>query len=364
MKVRDYYLARGQTVPDSGAVTWNLPQGLKIQDIRVVYSSTNGATSNTVGKITPGITKIEVLNGSDVLQSMSGRETQSLFFFNGHLDYGKLPYKVLSAAAGGTVIEEYPIMFGCYFRDPRYYCDTARYANPQIRLTHAMPISATAGFATGTTTVSIILRLIDSGAPPYGGFIMSKEVESWSTSASGDDATFLPLDWPYAGLMVAGVKTTAAVNTVFTNIKLLVNLGQSIPYDMAINDIVAMNYEQFGLAVEYFVPLSDTTFTWLSDLYQNTGAVFDIPGGTGKGIIASIAGESVTGTFVTGQAAGSMRVRVEGLCPHASVWLPFGDGDTPSDFLDPTQGVTDLRLLKTQASAAAAGTVVISQLRQ
>lgn len=364
MKLRDYYLARGQTVPDSGAVTWNLPQGLKIQDVRVIYSSTNGATSNTLGKIAPSVTKIEVLNGSDVLASLSGREAQSLFFFSGRNDYGKLPLKTLSAAAGAVVSEEFPILFGCYFRDPRMYLDTGRFANPQVRLTHSLPISATAGFATGTTTVSIILRIIDSGAPPYAGFMMNKEVESWVTGSSGDDATFLPLDWPYAAIMVQGLLTTVAPASVLTNIKLLVNLGQYIPYDMATGDILAMNFEQYGEAKEYFVPLSDTSFTWLSDIYSRAGAVFDVAGAVGKGNISSVTGESVVGTFTTGQAAGSMRVRVEGLAPHACFFLPFGDSDQPSDFLDPTQGVTDLRLLKTQGTAGADGRVVISQLRQ
>jgi hypothetical protein len=364
MKFRDYYLAKGQTVPDSGSVTWNLPSGLKIQDMRVIYSATNGATSNTVGKLCGMVSKLEVLNGSDVLTSLSGREAQALFAFKGRNNYGKLPNKALSAAAGATVTEEFPLLFGCSFRDPRFYLDTSRYSNPQIRLTHAFTISATAGFATGTVAVSIILRLIDNGAPAYAGFLMNKEVENWTTAASGDDTTYLPLDWPYAGILVGALKTTVAPDTILTNLKCQVNLGQWIPYDMAIDDLIAMNLEQYGAFEETFVPLSDTTFTWLSDLYQSAGAVFDIAGGTGKGNISSVTAESVVGTFTTGQAAGTMRVRVKGLCPHASFWLPFGSGDDPSDFLDPNQGVSDLRLIKTQGVSAAAGTVVISQLRQ
>jgi hypothetical protein len=363
-KYRDYYLAKNSSVGDSGSFTWNLPTGIKIQDIRVVYTSTNGATSNTVGKLCGMITKLEVLNGSDVLASLSGREAQALFAFNGKLDYGKLPMKVLNAGAGLKVTEEFPIIFGRYFRDPLYYLDTSKYQNPQIRLTHAMTISATAGFATGTTTVSIVLRIIDSGAPAYAGFLMNKEIQSWTTAASGDNATYLPLDYPYAAIMVQGLYTANTGPAVLTNFKLLVNLVQFIPYDMESSVAAAMNFEQFGEFKEYFVPLSDTTFTWLSDLYYNTGAVMDIAGATGKGNISSVTAESIVGTFTTGQGAGTMRVRAEGLCPHASFWLPFGDGDTPGDYLDPTQGINDLRLLTTQGVGSGDGRVVISQLRQ
>ena len=364
MKVRDYYLAKNQTVGDSGSFTWNIPTGLKIQDIRVIYTSTNGATSNTVGKLCGMVTKLEVLNGSDVLASLTGREAQALFCFNGHLDYGKFPWKSLTSAAGANLVEEFPILFGAYFRDPRFYLDTSRYANPQIRLTHAITISTTAGFATGTTLVSILLRIIDSAAPPYMGFFMNKELQSLSTAASGDDITYLPLDWPYAGLMVQALKTTVDPTTVFTNLKLLVNLGSFIPFDMLTTDVAAMNFEQFGEFKEYWVPLSDTTATFLADVYRNVGAVADIAGATGKALIASVTGESVVMNFTTAQGAGTMRARIEGLCPHASFWLPFGDGDTVADMLDPSQGISDLRLVKTQGVASADARVVSSQLRQ
>ena len=363
-RYRDYYLAKASSVGDSGSYTWALPIGIKIQDIRVIYRSTNGATSNTVGKLCGMVTKLEVLNGSDVLCSLSGREAQAMYAFNGRADYGKLPYKNLSAAAAAVVEEEFPLLFGRFFRDPNYYLDTSRYSSPQVRLTHAMTISATAGFATGTTTVSIILRIIDSGAAPYAGFMMNKEVEQWTTASSGDDPTYLPLDWPYAGIMVQGLYTGNAATAVLTNLKLLVNLGQMIPYDMTTQDVAAMNRDQIGAFDEWFVPLSDTTFTWLSDLYQDVGAWFDIAGATGKGNISSVTAESIVGTFTTGQGAGTMRIHAHGLCPHSSFWLPFGDGDTPADFLDPTQGITDLRLMKTQGVASGDGRVVLSQLRQ
>jgi hypothetical protein len=361
---RDFYLAQNSSVGDSGSFVWALPIGVKIQDIRVIYSSTNGATSNTLGKLNAMVTKVEVLNGSDILASLSGREAQALYAFNGRGDYGKLPPKTLTAAAAGVVTEEFPILFGRFFRDPNYYLDTSRYSSPQIRLTHAMTISATAGFATGTTQVTIILRIIDSGANPYAGFVMNKEVEQWTTLSSGIDPTYLPLDWPYLGIMVQGLYTGTAAPSVITNLEVMVNLGQYIPYNSPGTDIASMNQEQFGTFFETFVPLSDTTFTWLSDLYYKTGAVFDIAGATGKGNISSVTGESIVGTFTTGQGAGTMRVRAEGLCPHGSFWLPFGDGDTPADWLNPANGITDIRLLKTQGAASGDGRVVISQLRQ
>ena len=366
MKTRDYYFAKGQTVADSGVFTLTIPVGLKIQDIRVIIASTNGATSNTVGKLCGMVTKIEVLNGSDVLYSLSGREAQAYFAFNqltGPTGQARLPFKLLSSAAAVVVTEEFPVIFGRYFRDPLYYLDTSRYQNPVLRITYAMTISATAGFATGTTTISALARIIDADAPPYQGFVMAKEISSYTTAASGDNDTLLPLDWPYCGLLISALKTTIDPTTVLTNFKLLVNAGQYIPFDIASTDLRGHNWTQFGEFEEYWVPLSDTTATFLSDVYSQVGAWPDIAGATGKMNVSSVTAESVVVTFTTGQAAGSMRLRLRGLMPQASWFIPFGDGDDPTAYL-PVQGVSELRFKQTQAVAAGAATIVTQQLRQ
>lgn len=361
---RDYYLASSQSVTDSGSYTWQIPPGLKITDIDIVYSSTNGATSNTVGKICGMVSSIQVLNGSDVLASLSGTEAQAYFAFNGRSDNAKFPRKILTAAAAGVVYESFPLLFGRFYRDPLYYLDTSRYSSPQIRVNHAVTISATAGFATGTTTVTIILHLIDSNAPPYAGFMMVKELAQFQSSASGIYSQELPLDWPYAALMVQALKTTVDPTTILTNFKLTANYDGYIPYNNAAADVAAQNLHQYGRQFEEFVPLSDTTFTWLSDVYYKSSAWPAIAGATGKMNISSVTGESVVGTFTTGQAAGTMKVEVNGGCPQACFYLPIGDGDTPTDYLNPTQGINDLRLLLTQGVASAACTVVTAQLRQ
>ena len=365
MKVRDFYFAKAQSLPDSGVYTLPIPPGLKLQHLRVIIGATNGATSNTVGKLCGMVTKVEVVNGSDVIQSMSGRENQAFFAFNSTQvpGFGKLPAKTLTSGAGSVVSEEFPVLFGRYYLDPFYYLDTSRYQNCQLRVTYALTISATAGFATTTGTISVIGRIIDADAPTYQGFIMAKEVQSLTTAASGDDITILPLDWPYAEIMVQALKTTVAPETIFTNFKLLVNAGQYIPFDMTSTDFLTHNQQMFGRFSESWVPLSDTTATWLSDLYSRTGANFDIAGATGKGNVSSATAESIVVTFTTGQAAGTMSVNVQGLAPHACFMLPMGTGNDPADYLS-VSGVSDLRLVKTQGVSAAAAAVVIAQLRQ
>lgn len=363
MVLRDYYLAKNQTVADTATVTVQIPVGLKIQHIRVKYRATNGATSNTVAKLNGMVSKIEVVDGSDLLHSLSMQELQAFNCFHNF----QFPFKLISAAAAAVVQEEAVIEFGRFIGDPAFYLDTARTKNPQVRLTHALTISATAGFATGTGAIDVIARVIDSGAEKYAGYFMRKEQRSISTAASGDDAAILALDYPYSELLMQAKKTTILPDAIITNFKLLINAGQLTPFDMNATDLLADNIERFGMFEEEYVPLSDTAATFLSDLYYKTGAVFDIAGATGLGKISSVTAESIVAAMTTGQAAGTMRVKARGAAPHSCFYFPWLDPNVaPYDLttmFDASKGVSEMKLLSTQGTSAAVLNICSGQHR-
>jgi len=360
MKVRDTYFVKAQTLTDVGTVSIPILKGLKIQHLRVKLGATNGATSNTVGKICGMISKIEVVDGSDVLHSLSFRQEQAVNAFQNYF----FPRKELSAGLSVAIFEEAMVNFGMGFKDRHLYLDTSRFSNPQLKITYALTISATAGFATGTGALSVIARIIEDQAPPYAGFVMAKEVDSWATAASGDHTTLLALDYPYLALVVAALKTTVDPRTLITNFKLQRDAGSFIDYDLTSEDLLSDNIAMCGLFEEDFRPLNPgTTFAWLSDLYSKTEAWMGVPGATAKGTITTAVGEAIGGIMTTGETADLQTVKVRGAAPHASFYLPFGDGQTPEDALNPA-GLKELKLIKSQAVGAAAGTVVALQIRQ
>lgn len=359
MKVRDTYLTKAQTLTDTQTVTIPLIKGLKLQHLRVKYNATNGATSNTLGKLNGMVSKLEVVDGSDVLHSLSMRQEQALNFYANK----RLPNQILTAGAAAVVTEEGIINFGRFLGDRDFYLDTGRYSNPMLRLTHALTISATAGFATGTGALSVIGRVIEDGAPPYKGFVMSKEIKAWTTAASGDEPTVLPLDWPYLSLLVGALKTTILPDAILTNLKLQVDAGRFIPYDLTGTDLLAENLERYGRGWQDFRPLTDTAATWLGDIYYQTGAYAGRPGATSKLLISSVTAEQVIMVMTTGGTADANMITLDGYAPHSSFMLPFGDGVTPDDFFDP-RGIAELKLILSQGTVSAAGTIVVNQLRQ
>lgn len=357
MKTRDYLLVNAETLTDSQTFTKALDRNLKIQEVRCRYSATNGATSNTLAKINGMVSKLEVVDGSDVLHSLDGKECQANNFFR----HGCLPFQQLNSKAAGVVIEEFIINFGRFRGDREYYLDTSRFSNPKLSLTHALTISGTAGFATGTGALSVILKLIEDGAPPSRGFIQSQEVDAWTTLASGHHRTDLPLDFPYHSILVKDLETLIEPDVDLTNIKLNINSGRFIPIDLSTAIILADNISRFGKAQQRMNFLNDTAVTWLSDCYGRVSAWAGPAGTTSVAIVQTVIAEQVVLLMVTGGSASNF-INVSGHAPHSCLYLPFGDGRNPEDFY-PVQGVDSMELDITEGAAGGAGAVIVNQVR-
>lgn len=357
MKVRDAYLWNAQVLGDSGSLDVDLDTNLKIQHIALLFKATNGSTSNTVGKLKHWISKIEIVDGSDALCSLSGRE---VFAFNCYHNR-MAPFHDLSGGANVVITDGLIIEFGRFKGDREYYLDTSRYKNPKLRITWAYTVSTTAGIATGTGRVSAIARIIEDGALPYKGFFMRKEVDAFTSGTSGKHNTDLALDYPYSGLLVQALITTVEPDTVLTNYKLTRNTDQFIDFDRSGRELYGKALEEFGEFAQKFRPLADTAATWLSDLYFKTGGYMSKPGATSKGVATSVTAEQIVTATTTGGTADAQEDTLKGGGPAASLYLPFGDGRTPDDFLNPT-GLSSLKLIMDMAVAAACA-VCTEQLR-
>lgn len=362
MKVRDVYITKAQTLADAGSLTFPLNALGKIQHIRAKVGATNGATSNTVGKLVGLVSKVEVVDGSTVLASCSMLEWLGANCYNN----GVMPYRDDSAGAAVVINDEVVVTFGRFIGDREYYLDCSRYANPMLRITWAFTVSATAGIATGTGALSLLATTIEDQALPYKGFIMRKEVISFTTAASGDVQVTLPLDFPYMGIFVAALKTTIAPDTIITNFKLERNSDQYIDFNLTGRDAYAKNVESYGYFKQKMRPLQDTSAVWLGDLYFQTGAYMSRPGATSKSVTTTVAAESVTTAATTGGTADSQEITLEGGAPGAACYFPFHWGDPylppqPDDFLNPS-GLGELKLILTQGVVSGAATVVVEQL--
>lgn len=352
MKTRDVYLLNGYAVKDSDTVTVDLTKGMKVLYFIIRYSNTNGGTSNTVGRLNGMVSKLALIDGSDVKHSLSMREEQAKNFF----DYRRLPYQLLDQSAGGTVTEEAVMDFRRFPADQNFYLDTSLFNNPQLLLTNAFTVSATAGFVTGDGTVTVIARVIDSGAQPNQGFVMAKELDSFASAASGDHTTDLPLDYPIESVMVLDPVDGEPPDHYLSNFKLTADVDSFIPVDMAYADLLQKNFDQFGQGIQDQIMLAGTSGTIDGDLYAFTNA-WITKQANATGYLSDIAGNEITAAAGTSEA---LTARLSGSAPHAAAIYRFGDGVDPSNVFDPT-GVGKFQLKLTNAATGATPKVVTIQ---
>lgn len=226
---------------DAGSKSINITPGAPISAIELIFGATKGATENQSDKISQYVTKIELVDGANVLASVSMQELMALNAFQ----LGDLPAHDMDLAASGTPQESAWLIFGRYLFDPDYYLDPSNYRNLQLKVT--TNCTAAAGtYVTGTFTIDIICHVIDEGYGAYNGFFSPKTVYTWTTVASGVVTIDMPQDYPYLHLLMGAGETAVAPSTDVTNWKMSCDADKHIVFDMGAADLVLRNRSQFG----------------------------------------------------------------------------------------------------------------------
>lgn len=366
VKFRDYYFYREKTVSNVDTLIVPLDVKAPLSYLKIEIEATNGATSCTDHEILDDIAKIEIVDGSKVIDSLSGKDWLAANAFH----FKRLPRHSLSEVLGVVQEETLYIPFGRYLDDLDMYFNPARYKNPQLRIAIDLDISATVGFATGTGKVTVMGRLIEEGAKSYQGYLMHKYVEEFTSAASGDKKVEMYNDYPWRLLLVRALLTATKHDANLTRWKLSCDADEEVPFDKYTEDIVDMNYEKFGLlrqAKTLYVIDGNTSLLDLFDIRNHS--VLIAPADTVMSATA-LAGEKVTHSVMRGHdaaadvtgleaetSAKTVQVAVDGLASNAVLAYPFYYEDKPEEYFDaPGYGRVDLYL--TQAAAASCAVIL------
>lgn len=366
MKTRKHYFKREATIADSDSVQIPINVNDMISAISVEYQATNGATSCIDHELHDDVSKIELVDGSTVLWSLSLAQARALNFFETKL----LPHELCSEGAAGAQEESCVIYFGRFLFDPEYYFNPKLYNNPMLVLTHALSISATAGFATGTGKITVIGELMEEGFSGYKGFLSARERLSYTSTTSGDKDIELPRDGRYRMLLLKALITTYTPQEVLTRHRLSIDGDKYIPFDLYTEDIKDMNISRFGLVKQKKELLSADDGTALLDIYDIDDCTIRTTADDHLASIEAIDAEQIQnglydlttpGTPALQTTAKVCFVTAYGSAPYAIYAVPFGDLYDQNDWLD-SEKYGDVRLFSTQAVAGACS-VILQQLR-
>jgi hypothetical protein len=303
------------------------------------------------------IPKIELVDGSEVLFSLSGLEADALDWYNNkgfraNYNYGNCP---------GWLTRYVGINFGRYLWDKNLAFDPTKFKNPQLKVS----FDINGGGATATYNKMAINALCfdEESISPFG-FLMSKEIKNYTPGGTGHEYTDMPTDYPYRKLLVKCQTAGTEPNQLISNIKLSEEQDKRIPYDHDIMSILGAIMSQYPRVEETYWMQFDTSdrifmitpttrvtafgTVWAMAAAHSVPAMYDGDGGQ----LDTIADANPS----------NMMVRVEGWLPHGVIAIPFGDQNDPDEWYD-TRILKSLRADITSVAAAGGIQLFLEQLR-
>lgn len=305
------------------------------------------------------LSKIEIVDGSEVLFSLDGYEAEAVdFYHNKVLRSNWNPY--LSTLWCQRFVG---INFGRYLWDPLLAFDPKRFRNPQLKLT--LDIDA-GGNASTQNKLKVWGAMFDQKVVTPTGFLMHKEIKDYVATASGHEYTDLPRDYPYRKLFIKQLEAGAEPCQNLSNFKLSEDQDKRVILNHMSEDLLRMISVDNPQIIEQIMFAAKTaTCNVFTTVSQRATATFCTwAGAVGTGTFASYG--SAGGRMVVDAGANENAVAiVAGYLPHGVWEIPFGLQDDPTDWFDVTK--TGSLKLNITGAAGLAGTetvqIFLQQLR-
>ena len=324
-----------------------------VSRIDIIFRTKNAANSFT-DHPAANISKIELVDGSDVFFSLSGREAQALNFY----DRGQPVDNHLTGSNGEWMRAVFGLDFGKYLHDPDLAFDPTKFTNPQLKITWDQDV-ASAG--ADDNYITVLAHLFDELKPTPAGFLMSKQIYSYTPSANANEHIDLPTDYPMRKLLVGSHQEERTFTQMIAELKLSEDNDKRVPWDMTGDELFYLMKQFYPEYIENVYMVIDTSAT-----------PFRVTPSEDAVIVGSKT-STVTGHFVIfqngGLASGTAETTEEtiymlckGYIPHGVVSIPFGMPDVPGDWYDVRKvGSLKLRVKSGPSLGTAPTTEIIAQ---
>ena len=304
------------------------------------------------------IVRIELVDGSDVLYSTDGGQSQAICIYDRKaptMNHGQ-------HSVANSEYSSYGIDFGRYLYDTQLALDPAQFRNLQLKVTYDAN-NCDASAASGN--LEIFAEVFDEKVINPIGFLMTKEHHKRVPPAAGYWYVDLPLDFPYRKLFIQGYRISKEPWDNVINARLDEENEKRIPFDVQLFDYYMQNKGVWHNVEETCVGAciagARHFFVTPTDFYTMP---FMTP--MGGGAQAMWTPNYTPGGDIAVTAAGGTQFGgvVRGWLPNHVFEFPFGDPQDLADWYDVTR-IGSLRLRLNAGAGGANGTVsaILQQLR-
>jgi len=220
MKYRLVQLLGSETATTATTKTLDINLVTPISRIVVRMKGTNSSSTPTAHPAKM-LTKIEIVDGSDVLYSLSGVEAGCLNFH----ENGELPFYCCEYENDIECCATAQVNFGRYLWDPEFALDPKRFKNLQLKISHN---KALGGSAPDAGTLAIFAYVFEDSPPSPRAFLMAKELYSYTLATSAHQYIDLPRDYPFRFVILQSYETTYPPNTQFDYLKFTIDTDRRV----------------------------------------------------------------------------------------------------------------------------------------
>lgn len=366
MRNRKQVICNDKVLAASGTEIINLDFSNPISRLIIGLKGRKGNASNTNNpRIERYISKVEIVDGSDVLFSMSGTQLCALQFYGGN----GLPYHSITCHSyvdGNRIWAS--IFFGRDISDNEWALDPKKFVNPQLKITYAFTIAA-ASWTINAQKLTVIAEVIENPVTEPMGFLMSKQIYNWVSAASGDETIDMPRDYLYRLIMLQSYDCTTPLYGQITKTKISCDIDRFVPLNEDNRDIHYDNFAKYGMQVVNTEAIGDGATDPLKlyhPFWHSYGGDLNSWAGVADVAIENVysgynGGHDTAGGFIGANERANHNAH--GLDYQACDVIRFGNLRDVQEFLDPTS-YQSVRLILTEAGAAALQNyVVLQQLR-
>ncbi len=371
-KYRDVLIENDKTLGDSGTEVIELSVVDPISELIIKVKNKNSTTSNKNNPIMRNISKIEVVDGANVIYSLSGALAQSMSYYQRRV----LPCMYRQGGISQNQEDWFVLRFGRYLWDKMFALTPQAFRNLQLKITYdfaTVNAIGVTGFVTANGKLSVIARLMEDPEVKPDGYMMAKNHYNFTSAASGDERVPLPTDHDYVMMLVRAWEANTKLYTTISNLKLDIDSGKDMPFDMDSWQLLKWMESEYGLITleqKLYATTEENVQTWLGvgesavltpeTLSTDPTALYALV--NHYGIDSGHLNAVVRNPANTAAVTAIIHMLIRGQALNHCFAIPFGIMNDPDTWFK-AQGVGDIKAVITQGNAGASVDVALLQAR-
>ncbi|MBU2346590.1 MAG: hypothetical protein KJ888_20565 [Gammaproteobacteria bacterium] len=300
-----------------------------VSQFQIVYEVVNGNQAAGDGHPAKCVTKIELVDGSEVLYSLSGQEAQAVDWYHNK----KEPPNIVLYTNGMNSEMIFNMNFGRFLYDPLFAFAPKKFTNPQLKIT--IDLNA-GGSLSSSGYLTVLAQIFDGRTVEPTGFMMHKEINNYSMGSASHEYVDLPVDFPIRKLLIMAQTYGTGPEYLINKIKLSEDNDRRVPVNHTMFELLRNMAQQTPPYREWIIGPGTSTaqYFYCTPCYWPAFACAGWRATIGGGDKNIYEGGGGRFKYIQTGEGPNWQAHVEGWAPHGVLEIPFGLQNEPDDWFD------------------------------